>query len=655
MNDEVDVLAYVQSRFPVIRRGDAYNVHVHCPFHDEPEGKRGRLYINVDPRAEIPGLFLCHVCGAKGSLRTLKSHFGDVDATPKNRELDPEVRRALLEEAADYYYVTLSEHTDAIKWLKARGLTIETITKYQIGYADGGLKRHLRSRGFSTTQIMATGLVSDDQESGKIQDFFRDAITIPYRTSGNVTMIRGRAFGPVADDAAKYKTPYGYKSLLFNSDITWGADEIIVCEGEFDAILLNQMGFPAVAVPGAQTWQERWDGYVSEVKRLYVCFDPDDAGAKGAANLRERFGGRVKVMDLPRAAAGMDGADLTDWIVKEGHTAEDFVTLMRSARGSGLLFTIDDCIAEEEELAKLKGLQFNMGADLDLVLRPGMLPGQIAVVLAKTGVGKTIWLLNAMQRMVMAEGQEDLTFLFLTLEQTKAEYWKSAKKIHQFYNPFSDGRDAGAFWRPRLYGSEKNRLTEDDVHVILDEFEDDFGKPPDVVCLDYLGYWAQSFGGDRYSRTSDAIMSLKALAKERRLRIITPHQVGRNARDGEEPSADAARDAGVIEETADFLFTLWRPEFRDGDDAVSENKKREHEGEVWSRVGKSRHGGKGTLVKFLFTPVTLALLPFDPDDSADDIRWRAIKERQLRAENLSITWDDVVGLHRQLAKDEREF
>jgi hypothetical protein len=80
-------------------------------------------------------------------------------------------------------------------------------------------------------------------------------------------------------------------------------------------------------------------------------------------------------------------------------------------------------------------------------------------------------------------------------------------------------------------------------------------------------------------------MQLKAEAKKHRLVAIAPHQVNRSATDGRPIDADDARDSGVVEETADFLVALYRP-----DEALSLNG--QPSGMLKLGVLKSRHGNK---------------------------------------------------------------
>ena len=611
-----DVRGYLESKSLQLKSAGPSNVHTACFFCGEDDRKRGRLYVNIDPSAEIPGLYHCKLCDAKGSLVSLKKYFGDVDERAVESDADHN-RLQILAAAATYYHEALGDHPQAFEWLRVkRGLGLSTIVEHQLGYADGGLYSFLRDQGYRTADLLNSGLVIEDRRAGRATDSLHHMVTIPYHVSGNVMQIRGRTFPYKGDgypeelDGPKYKTPPNQKSRLFNSGAAWDAEELIVTEGEFDAMVLSQAGFAAVGVPGANGWQDAWDGYLETVKRVYVTFDNDSAGVEGAAKLRDRFGPKVRVVEMPLAEPGKPKNDPTEWLIHQGHTAADFRELLELTDSAGLLVTVDQAAVEHLEIQGLDGIRLGI-EDLDAAINPGLLPYQLMVILAKSGTGKTLILLNSMHR--MAQTQPDLKFLFVSLEQTRGEWFERARRIFRFYNLNADDDDVLDFWRERMLMVDKNRLSQTDFNAVLDDYEYRMGRVPDVVMVDYLGYWAQSFKGDRYERTSDAVMALKQIAKERRTTIIAPHQISRMTKYGEEPDADTARDAGVIEETADFVLMLWSPDhapIRGNDGSEEEHKS----GLVHCRVGKSRHGGRGSLSTLQFAPQSLVLLPHHSED-----------------------------------------
>jgi archaellum biogenesis ATPase FlaH len=604
-----------------------------CFFCGEDETKRGRLYVNIDPGADIPGLFECKVCDEHGSLVSLKRYFGD----PVNEKDDRDwIIRDILQHAASYYAASLADAPEALSYLRQeRGLSVETIHTHQLGWADGRLHDHLKKEGFKFSDMVTTGLV---KENGN--DFLRNNITIPYHVSGNCVLIRGKEIG------GKYLTPSGQKSRLYNSDSLINANEVIAAEGEFDALVAEQLGFSAVGVPGANTWQDSWDGLFTDVRRLYLLFDPDEAGRRGADKIHQRMSPRARVVNIP-VPAGTDAAlvDLSWLVVTNGMDAPGLASLLKSAGGS-ILVTVDDAWDAHQIIKQLVGIRFGI-AELDNVITPGILPTQVMVVLARSGVGKTIWTINTMQR--MAQCQPHLRFLFVSLEQTRWEWWERAERIFKFYDPFATEDDVKNFWRERYVMIDANRVGEDKLVAILSEYEYEFGKKPDVVFVDYLGYWAQSFQGERYSRTSDAMMSLKAIAKEHKLAIITPHQVSRGAEPGAEPNPDDARDSGVVLETSDFLLTLWNP------DTALNVEMDARKGEVFGRLSKSRHGGVGTKLSYQFAPLTLAMVPFEDqlysrakrefEDRVGEDKW-AVAHQQTP---IRKTWQEAVDIHAESA------
>lgn len=636
--ETTDVRGYLEKKGLHLRRAGGDEVHTHCFFCGESERERGRLYINVDPVAPIPGLFHCKLCDKRGALPTIMRHFGD---QPERGEIEDDrslIRRDIIAEAAAFYHEQLSDHEEAYAWLRGpeRGLTLETIVERQLGYAPTAgraLLQHLRDKGFKRSDIEATGLVSVD-DKGRTIDSLVGMVTIPYTVAGNVVQIRGRKwpYDPEVDEQ-KYKTPKGGNVRLYNTDALWhleGTNDIIIAEGEFDALVIHQLGFVnVVALPGANVWQDAWDAYLTDVRRVFTLFDADDAGASGLRKLTERHGAKLRQIDL---SEGRGKLDPTTWVA-QGGTANVFARFMRHSANS-LLVSVDEAFAEWLEVQSQPGLRFGVEM-LDGMIHPGLLPGQVLVVLAKSGTGKTLFLLNVFERMRQVPDQENLKILFLSLEQTRGEWWERARRIHRFYNLGGSDTDSLDYWRDNLYIVDKNRLSEAEISVILDDFEDRVGEPPDLLALDYLGYFAQSFTGERYARVSDAIMGLKGIGKDRRIPVITPHQVSRIAKYGEEPDADAARDAGVVEETADFLFLLWTQ------DHLLNRPDEAKTGTVQLKIGKSRHGGRGTKIAFQFGPSTLTLVP-QGDTRADLCR------QELKYESFCEPWERTILRHRGL-------
>lgn len=232
-----------------------------------------------------------------------------------------------------------------------------------------------------------------------------------------------------------------------------------------------------------------------------------------------------------------------------------------------------------------------------------------------------------------------MKLLFVSLEQTRAEWWERARRIWRFYNLGGTDAQCANFWRARLQLVDKNRLSTHELEAVLDDFEYEMGSKPDLVCLDYLGYFARSFKGERYQQVGDAVMELKAVAKERRIPFIAPHQVSRGTTYGEEPDISAARDAGTVEETADILLSMWRPDLQKG---KCEDEK---DGKVFARVKKSRAGNVGKVQEFIFAPYSLTLVPLNEQRYARALLMAKAEVRWDRDGALR-NWEQAVSRHR---------
>ena len=610
-----EVADYLASKGCTVRQSGPTQFHTHCIFCGEDTNKRGRLYFQDDPMVEPKGLFKCFVCDERGAFNKLRKHFGDPILTDDSTVRSEASLRLL--EAANTYFMN-STTPEVYKYLmEERGLELDTIENHRFGYDDGGLHDHLVEMGFEKDQIVASGLVRKNNT-----DFLKGCITIPYVTNGQVVAIRGKLIG------GKYLTPPGNGARLFNVDNLHGATDVVICEGEMDSIVVEQMGYPAVGVPGANTWQNNWDNYVSGLDHIYICFDNDAAGQTGADKLASRFSGKAKVIQLPEG----DYSDVSDWYVGGHGGAEDFDVLLKRSRG-GLLCTVDDAFDEwlqVEGNPDLEGIKLGFSL-LDEVLKPGITPGQVFVLLAKPGSGKTLFAVNVFHRMVTMQPEKKI--LFLSLEQTRGEWFERARRIHKFYDPWATEQDTIELYRNKLMIVDKNKITPQEMENILDQFEEVNGQQPDFAVVDYLGYWARAFKGESYERTSAAIMGIKGIAKERRIGFLVPHQTSRTSDLGEEVSLMSAKDSSAVEDTADFLAGIWTPDQRRG------TERSERSGKVILKLLKSRRGGVGTQIEFQFAPATLTLVAHGEKEYA-----RAVAEhRMVLAKD---TFEQVMERHR---------
>lgn len=610
------------------RSGDNYRVP--CFFH---QGDDKNLSIRFVEKADQEiGVFHCFTCGEHGGLSKILTHFGD--EVPKAAAV-VDKGRGVLQEAAEFYMEQMTP--ELLSWLRhERGLSLEAIRKHRFGYAPGdkSLMRHLMKKGFSFADMTASGLVTNGE--GGLVDTFNDDLTFCYQVEGSVVMIRARRPPWDNERKYKYKSPPHIPGRLFNSEVCWTKPStVVIAEGEIDCITLDDHGIPAVGVPGANIWRPTWTDYFADVERILVAFDPDEAGKEGAAKLKMLFGRKVQVLDLP------ESTDVNSFF--QSHSVQEWDELVNaSRRKSTLLQFATDANTKRQEILHYEeshpGDAKKFGMDLlDHAIAPGFRSGQVMVVLAKPGTGKTITAINWLHR--FAERNADASMLYLSLEQTSTEWLDRAERIWNFHNLHTEPEDVTRrtveWWGRRLAIMDRNRLTEDQARQCIDELSEQAGKVPDLVVVDYLGYYARSFRGDEYDRTTSAIMGLKGIAKDMGTRFIVLSQLSRQASFGREPQLDQGKSSGAIEETADFGFTMWSEDSADGRDASERN------GLINTRVAKSRHGNKGTLLQFQFAPLTLALAPME-----EGIKARMAKDELDWATDPRVDWRLAIERHR---------
>lgn len=392
--------------------------------------------------------------------------------------------------------------------------------------------------------------------------------------------------------------PYGIDSII-------GEDTVILAEGEIDTLSLHQLGYAAVGVPGVMTFKNGWEEHLENAKRIYIMFDNDKAGKAGAEKMANKLGSRTRVVEIP-----FKGADVNDLLVKKGKNRDDFDYLLHKAKG-GLLISVHEAYdrwLEIEGNKELQGLRFNVKA-IDDAMSFGLLPGQVAVLIAKTAAGKSLMSMNMFQRMKLL--QENVRILYISLEMTRNEVFERMYRIYQLYFPGSSEADFIHYWENNLFIVDQNRISERDLEDSIDQFAYESDGYPDLICVDYLGYYARGMtGGSEYDQTTNAIMGIKSIAKETQSVILAPHQVNRSGNFAAELQADQAKSSGAVENTADWLAAQWAMDSQPG------ITPEEATGEVFQKVLKSRNGGTNTKATYIFDPLSLAVVPIDDHEMA---------------------------------------
>lgn len=221
----------------------------------------------------------------------------------------------------------------------------------------------------------------------------------------------------------------------------------------------------------------------------------------------------------------------------------------------------------------LKESKISLGwPEVDACLR-GIAPGEVLTIIAKSGVGKSAILQNILRYIGLARQSSSL---WASMEQPAAQvferYAQMAAEIA--------GAEIEAAWTQGTVDRDRVSqrvieemgpwaLTCDVPGLKIEELEQavelgaqKIGRPINLLAIDYLGLIDGSdLDRNLYAAVSRVVREIKNLAKRQQLAVILLCQVSRaGGEDGSSPlTINSARESGAIEEAADFLLGLYRP------------------------------------------------------------------------------------------------
>ncbi len=323
------------------------NFKARCPFHNE---KTASFFVSADR-----GSYYCFGCAAKGDIFTFVEEFEGLDfkgalkilaeragvrLTEFNKEKEGEKERLykVMEFSTKFFEKNLVENSEALQYLKARGLEDKTIKDFRIGFVKPDwrlLYSYLQTKGFTDVELEKAGLAKKTDKG--YYDRFRGRIMFPISdSSGRVIAFSGRIF---VDDGKSAKYLNSPDTPIFSkSAVLYGLDKAkdsirknnfsILVEGQFDLILSHQAGYrntiasSGTALTDSTVSKENVVSNLGLVRRLsdniVLAFDADKAGFN--ASFRAAKIALSLDMDV-KVASMIEGVDPADLISKEGASA----------------------------------------------------------------------------------------------------------------------------------------------------------------------------------------------------------------------------------------------------------------------------------------------------------------------------------------------
>jgi DNA primase len=333
LKNSIDIVNIVSNYIEVKKAGT--NFKANCPFHEE---KTPSFIISP-----TKGLFHCFGCGVSGdaikfvmdyeklsypeALEKIASIINFTLVYTKGSNNVNQIHR-VLKEVQHWYVRNLSTALYANAYLKKRGININSIEKFGIGYAgkSNQLLKFLSDNLLPLDKAIEAGIIAQHNGQNSFYARLVERITFPIHSPNGV--IVGFGGRTISNHPAKYinspKTKLFNKSqLLYGYSIAkssiYKKKEIIICEGYLDVILFHQAGFnTAVATLGTALTTQHFPLLRRGEPQIILAYDGDRAGVDAAFKaslILSEYGFNGSVVLFP------DGTDPADMIT-EGKVQE---------------------------------------------------------------------------------------------------------------------------------------------------------------------------------------------------------------------------------------------------------------------------------------------------------------------------------------------
>ena len=272
-----------------------------------------------------------------------------------------------------------------------------------------------------------------------------------------------------------------------------------------------------------------------------------------------------------------------------------------------LVFRVYEEVEEHQEKgAEVTGVPTGF-SDLDR-MTTGLRPGDLCIVAGRPSMGKTAWALNVAANVCV---HKEIPVLLFSLEMSAqqivqrlicAEGGVDAQRIRKKHGLDGSGmerllRAAHRLSQAPLWIDDKAGGTVLEIRAksrrLQSELRSD-GRKLGLVVVDYLQLMSGSGPVEsRVQEVSAISRGLKALAREIEAPVMAISQLSRapEQRPSKRPLLSDLRDSGSIEQDADIVCFLYRPEYYEQDPSRRDDVK----GQAEVIVAKQRNGPTGTV------------------------------------------------------------
>jgi replicative DNA helicase len=218
--------------------------------------------------------------------------------------------------------------------------------------------------------------------------------------------------------------------------------------------------------------------------------------------------------------------------------------------------------------------------DLDYQIGGGLYAGELAILAARPGMGKTTLLMQianhvAREKVVLVCSGE-MTIDGITDRDVASALGISINQVRKGgYDDETYARITGEGLEPiqkrKLYFYHDSPMTTSKILQAGVNVQSRHGL--DLVVIDYLGLLDDEKGSSQYERLGYISRKLKQMAMTLNVPLLVAHQLNRSLelRQDKRPELHDLRDSGRIEEDADLVLFIYRESYyKDTDDNITE-------------------------------------------------------------------------------------
>jgi twinkle protein len=418
--------------------------------------------------------------------------------------------------------------------------------------------------------LAGRGITDDTMAAFKVGEQLRDGKTfavLPYLRDGELVNAKYRDIA----DKRGMRQEAGAEPCLFGWHlIDPKARSVSITEGEIDAMTLHQAGLPALSVnagAGNHQWIENDWERLERFSEIFICFDDDEAGQKGAQEVVQRLG--VERCRLVKFGA----KDANQWL-QDGAGGEDFHGALKQAK----YIDPQELVSIADFFDQVKALLYPAA---DAALLPRLLlgdkyrdefefrPAELSVWTGINGHGKSL-MLNQILLGLMNQGERACVFSGEMLPVMQAK--RLAKQATGLGRPTPEYLDAVRDWvRERMwlfnvsgtatitrlievfrYAARRYGIT----HFVVDS----------LMMTD-----VPEDGPGAFTAQKVAIQKLVGFAKEFKVHV---HLVAHPRKGRDEKEAPGKLDvagSSKVTDGADNVFSVWSARKED-DESVEDDK-----------------------------------------------------------------------------------